>query len=137
LRPSRVIVVVGSLWGLAGPLLVGLASRGAVAGPFGFGPAVVSATLELLGADHFILPIKLALLPMALGADVAAWTLGVVLWPLVRCRWPGEGLSRVLDPIPLISWVVSIAFSIAGGIGLAYLISAAARGLRPTGFPRA
>lgn len=129
MRLSKVVLIGGILWGLAGPLLLGQAS-GSSDGPFGFGPTVGSASLQWLGADHINPLLKIALLPAVVGADVAAWTLGVVFWPFAGSRWPGEALTQVLAHSPSASWAVLTVFSVAAGVVLSYGVSAGLRFLR-------
>lgn len=110
--------ILGLVWGLLWLLVFGGSLESRLRSMPG--SAVVSATLELIGADHVIPPLKLLLLPSALGLDLAIWTLGLFIWPFSGQRWPGAALGVAMSANPLLGSLVVVVFSGLGGIGLAY-----------------
>ena len=129
MRARRTVILIGVAWGLAGPLLC-LAS-GSGSGPgVGFGQAVSSAVLDLFWADNVIFPLKVLLLPAAVGLDLAAWTVGLLLWGFTGQSWPGQALAYTASRHPtLLSWVVT-AFSVVAGVGLGLAGAWVARSFR-------
>jgi len=126
-RASRTAILIGVAWGLAGPLLyLALGSGPGV----GFGQAVSSAILDLFWADNLIFPLKILLLPVAVGLDLAAWTIGLLLWGFTGQSWPGQALAYIASQHPTLrSWVVTV-FSVVAGIGLALAAAWVVRSFR-------
>ena len=113
----RTTLVLGLVWGLAWLLLSGGSPGSRFDGLSG--DSVRFATLELVAVDNLIFPLKVVLLPEALGLDLAVWTVGFLLWPFSGQVWPGAALAAALSGHPFLASVVVIVFSGLGGVGLA------------------
>lgn len=89
------------------------------------GTTVSSATLGLIAVDNLVLPLRLLLLPGALGLGLAVWTVGLLLWPFSGQPGPGAALEAALSNHAVLASLLVIAFSgFAGAIpasGLAWL----------------
>lgn len=114
----RTILILGLAWGLLWLLLAGGSPGSHLASLSG--DSMMCATLEIVGADHVILPLKVLMLPGALGLDLAAWTLGLLVWPFSGRPWPGAALAAAMSRQPLLGSLVVVAFSGLAGISLAY-----------------
>jgi len=73
------------------------------------------ATYYILVAD-FSLPFILLALPLAIGFDIIAWTIGVIIWLFGYGSWPGQALEIFLSAHPVIHM-----FSTSFSCFLAYL----------------
>jgi len=70
-------------------------------------------------------PFLLLHLPYAVGADLAIWTIGLILWLIGYGSWPGQALDIVFSAHPALWWINFIFFTLLGGIvlvGIPYLI---------------
>ena len=91
----RTTLVLGLVWGLAWLLLSGGSPGSRFDGLSG--DSVRFATLELVAVDNLIFPLKVVLLPEALGLDLAVWTVGFLLWPFSGQVWPCAALAAALS----------------------------------------
>ncbi|MBK6586114.1 MAG: hypothetical protein IPG26_03480 [Coprothermobacter sp.] len=80
---------------------------------FGLIPSKEIATYYILVAD-FSLPFILLALPLAIGFDIIAWTIGVIIWLFGYGSWPGQALEIVLSAHPVIHHVFYVVFLLLG-----------------------
>lgn len=71
------------------------------------------ATYYILVADYS-LPFILLALPLAIGFDIIAWTIGVIIWLFGYGSWPGKALEIVLSAHPVINHVFYVVFLLLG-----------------------
>jgi len=71
------------------------------------------ATYYILVAD-FSLPFILLALPLAIGFDIIAWTIGVIIWLFGYGSWPGQALEIFLSAHPVIHHVFYVVFLLLG-----------------------
>jgi len=71
------------------------------------------ATYYILVADH-ALPFILLALPLAIGFDIIAWTIGVIIWLFGYGTWPDKALEIVLSAHPVIHDVFYVVFLLLG-----------------------
>jgi len=125
-KRRRGVLVGGVLWAAAGIWFRLAVGQTLSMGPY-VGRPVYSEFIDLMRADwtgiaKFFFP------PIALGSDILAWTVGIVVWLFHPVGWPDRfALGRLLAPHPSLDMAVAIFGSVIGGVVLCAVISFLAR----------
>lgn len=127
-------VAIGALWAYIGPLLAGLGSVAAIAGPTAAAPWLfLAGSLALLAATLDVSRRQPALFTSTLVAGSLAWTVGSVLWatgfavhavvawwlafPILTIAGERLELSRFLRPSPIAKRLFAMILAVIG-VGL-------------------